>query len=82
MTQTLNGRTAEYEVDPIFLQRWSPRAFTGEAMPHEDLLRLFEAAHWAPSGNSTAVLAMLSSVSSPALPLRTWATAWVSSSLE
>jgi nitroreductase len=49
MTQTLNGRTAEYEVDPIFLQRWSPRAFTGEAMPHGDLLRLFEAAHWAPS---------------------------------
>jgi nitroreductase len=49
LSTTANGRTAEYDVDPMFLERWSPRAFTGEAMPQETLLSLFEAAHWAPS---------------------------------
>jgi nitroreductase len=44
-----NGRTAEHDVDPIFLHRWSPRAFTGEPMPHDLLMSLFEAARWAPS---------------------------------
>jgi nitroreductase len=42
-------RTAEHEIEPLFLRRWSPRAFTGEAMPQEELLRIFEAARWAPS---------------------------------
>lgn len=49
MTVTANGRTAEHDVDPLFLQRWSPRALTGEPMPHEALMSLFEAARWAPS---------------------------------
>jgi len=43
------GRIADHAIDPVFLDRWSPRAFTGEAMPHETLLSLFEAARWAPS---------------------------------
>ena len=42
-------RTADHEIDPIFLERWSPRAFTGEAVPREDLFRMFEAVRWAPS---------------------------------
>lgn len=46
---TANNRTSEFDVDPMFLERWSPRAFTGEAMPHEALMTLFEAARWAPS---------------------------------
>lgn len=33
----------------MFLRRWSPRAFTGEEMPVADLMRMFEAANWAPS---------------------------------
>lgn len=49
MSTSANGRTSEADVDPIFLERWSPRALTGEAMPHDQLLSLFEAAHWAPS---------------------------------
>src|SRR5678815_2385078 len=49
MSVTANGRTSEYDVDPMFLERWSPRAFTGEAMPDAVLMSLFEAAHWAPS---------------------------------
>jgi nitroreductase len=44
-----NGRTADHDVQPQFLDRWSPRAFTGEAMPDETLLTIFEAARWAPS---------------------------------
>ena len=43
------GRTAHHGVDPLFLHRWSPRAFTGEAMPQDVLNTLFEAAGWAPS---------------------------------
>ena len=31
---TANTRTSEFDVDPMFLERWSPRAFTAEAMPH------------------------------------------------
>jgi nitroreductase len=45
----LNGRKADHDIEPVFLQRWSPRAFTGEEISEEDLLRLFEAARWAPS---------------------------------
>jgi nitroreductase len=42
-------RHADHDIEPIFLRRWSPRAFTGEAMPAEELARIFEAARWAPS---------------------------------
>lgn len=43
------GRTADHPIDKIFLERWSPRAFTGEAMDEATLLTIFEAARWAPS---------------------------------
>lgn len=42
-------RAPEHPVDPLFVQRWSPRAFTGEELPEETLLSFFEAARWAPS---------------------------------
>lgn len=42
-------RQADHPVDPLFLQRWSPRAFDASEMPEEDLLTMFEAARWAPS---------------------------------
>jgi nitroreductase len=44
-----NPRVAEHPVDRIFLDRWSPRAFTGEAMPQATLFTILEAAKWAPS---------------------------------
>ena len=44
-----NGRVAEHDIDALFLRRWSPRAFTEEAIPEAELLRFFEAARWAPS---------------------------------
>ena len=42
-------RTADHPVDELFLDRWSPRAMTGEPISQEELLTLFEAARWAPS---------------------------------
>ena len=44
-----NPRVADYAIHPQFTDRWSPRAFTGEAIPEETLLSFFEAARWAPS---------------------------------
>jgi len=44
-----NERTPDHPIDPIFVQRWSPRAFEPAAMPERDLLRALEAARWAPS---------------------------------
>jgi nitroreductase len=43
------SRAADHPIDPLFLQRWSPRAFDGSDMPDADLHTLFEAARWAPS---------------------------------
>ncbi|WP_420994948.1 nitroreductase family protein [Cupriavidus sp. 30B13] len=43
-------RSTEHDIHPLFLQRWSPRAFTGEPVDPATLLRFFEAARWAPSG--------------------------------
>lgn len=46
---SINGRTADYPVDPMFLERWSPRAFNGESISEADLLTMLEAARWAAS---------------------------------
>ena len=37
-------RKPEHEVDEIFLNRWSPRAMSGEAIDEKILFSLFEAA--------------------------------------
>ena len=42
-------RTADHPIDPMFLARWSPRAFTGEAISEADLLTMLEAGRWAAS---------------------------------
>ncbi|XGI84363.1 nitroreductase family protein [Halorutilales archaeon Cl-col2-1] len=41
-------RQPEYDIDPIFVNRWSPRSMTGETVD-DDLMAIFEAARWAPS---------------------------------
>ncbi len=46
---TVGPRTSDHPIDPAFLERWSPRAFTGEAISEADLMTIFEAARWAPS---------------------------------
>lgn len=41
---------AHHEIHELIRQRWSPRAFdAARAVPRDELLRLFEAARWAPS---------------------------------
>ena len=42
-------REAEYPVDDIFINRWSPRAMSGDPVSKAELMSLFEAARWAPS---------------------------------
>jgi nitroreductase len=42
-------RTADHPIDPIILERWSPRAFDQSAVTTDELFTLFEAARWAPS---------------------------------
>ncbi|MGX5666530.1 nitroreductase family protein [Rhizobium daejeonense] len=49
MTITVNSRTATHPIEPVFLNRWSPRAFTGEPIAEPELLSLLEAGRWAPS---------------------------------
>ena len=50
--KTLNNRTADYDVLDIFLNRYSPRAMSGEAISKEELFTLFEAARWAQSASN------------------------------
>ena len=45
----MSPRVPDHGIDPLFLERWSPRAFDGSDIPDEDLLAIFEAARWAPS---------------------------------
>lgn len=42
-------RKSDHPIQPLLLNRWSPRAMTGEAIEDEIILSLFEAARWAPS---------------------------------
>jgi nitroreductase len=42
-------RVATRPVAPLFINRWSPRAFAGEPISDDTLFNLFEAARWAPS---------------------------------
>jgi nitroreductase len=42
-------RCADHDIDALFVDRWSPRAFTDEPISEAALHALFEAARWAPS---------------------------------
>ena len=48
-SNTINNRDVNHNVDPLFPNRWSPRAMSGEDLTEEELMTLFEAARWAPS---------------------------------
>lgn len=45
----MSTRQTEYPADAQFVNRWSPRSLTGEAIDDKTLYTLFEAARWAPS---------------------------------
>lgn len=42
-------RKPDYPIHPLILNRWSPRAMTGQELSDAELMPLFEAARWAPS---------------------------------
>jgi nitroreductase len=42
-------REPGYPIERLFVDRWSPRAMSGEALSETELMTLFEAARWAPS---------------------------------
>ena len=44
-----NNRLPDAEVNPLFLDRWSPRAFDPAPLHEKDIATLFEAGRWAPS---------------------------------
>jgi nitroreductase len=43
----------EYPIHDLLKARWSPRAFSSQAIEPEKLMSLFEAARWSPSGNNS-----------------------------
>lgn len=45
-------RQPDHEINPLFLNRWSPRSFEEREVSEEVLLRVFEAARWAPSASN------------------------------
>nr|WP_047165419.1 nitroreductase family protein [Sphingomonas sp. Y57] len=45
----MTNRSSDTQVDRLFLDRWSPRAFDGSQLSAEERDALFDAARWAPS---------------------------------
>lgn len=52
MTTKMLHRKADHAIDPVYLERWSPRAFSTRPVEEEKLNSIFEAARWAPSANN------------------------------
>ncbi len=69
----INGsdvRVVEHGVDRLFVDRWSPRAMSGEELSPGELAALFEAARWAPSSMNNQPWRVLYAVrTSPHWPL-------------
>lgn len=49
MRAKINRKPEAAGVDNLFLDRWSPRAMSGDMVSDDELMALFEAARWAPS---------------------------------
>jgi nitroreductase len=49
MINALEFRKADHPINSLFVERWSPRAMSGEPLSEGEVLTLFEAARWAPS---------------------------------
>lgn len=47
-----HNRAADHPIEMLILQRWSPRAMSGEVIRREELLTVLEAARWAPSAHN------------------------------
>jgi nitroreductase len=70
MLKGSEARHSDRPVDQSFLDRWSPRAMSGEPIEPADLMVLFEAARWAPSsGNAQPWRMMYGRRDTPQWPL-------------
>ncbi|MEN1969732.1 nitroreductase family protein [Lentibacillus sp. N15] len=49
MLEVEEFRKASYDIDPIYVNRWSPRSFLDKDVSDDILYSIFEAARWAPS---------------------------------
>lgn len=49
LPNALDVRKTQFPIESIFVQRWSPRAMSGEPLTDQEIGSLFEAARWAPS---------------------------------
>jgi len=49
---TVNARQPMADIEALFLQRWSSRAFSPQPVERDKLLSLLEAARWAPSAGN------------------------------
>ncbi len=45
-------RQTDRDIDPMYLNRWSPRSFADKDVPEDVLLTILEAARWSPSGGN------------------------------
>jgi energy-coupling factor transporter ATP-binding protein EcfA2 len=50
-----DGPHPDHPIEPLFVDRWSPRSFSGEPVPDAVLASAFEAARWAPSAQRAAL---------------------------
>src|SRR5438445_601325 len=41
-------RKPDHKIEPLLIDRWSQRAMSGKEISQAELMRLFEAARWAP----------------------------------
>jgi len=48
----MTTRTTDTKLDPVFLNRWSPRAFDRSDLPETDLATMLDAARFAPSASN------------------------------
>jgi len=48
-TTILKQKERDLEIHPLLKKRWSPRAFSDERIPEQQLKEIFTAASWAPS---------------------------------
>ena len=46
-------RSTTYDINPLIVNRWSPRSFANEEIADKELFSLFEAARWAPSSSNS-----------------------------
>ena len=49
MTTHENPRVASADVNPLLINRWSPRSFSSSPLTDDDVASIFEGARWSPS---------------------------------